>query len=120
MLRSEIVENRGDISKGGPLEARYNENETVSELDFDKAGGRLELRNWRPGDQYRRVGRENPEKVKFLFQEARVPLWKRRSWPIITDGEVILWAYRFGAAAEYAATASSRRVLRIRAIVPGM
>jgi tRNA(Ile)-lysidine synthase len=117
LVSAEILENPGDNFEGRAADPRYNE--FVSELEWDKQIGRLELRNWRPGDQYRRVGHENPEKIKFLFQEARVPLWKRRSWPIITDGDVILWAYQFGAAAEYAATGSSLRVLRISVIVPG-
>ena len=55
----------------------------VNELDWQRfRGGRgapsLELRNWRPGDQYRRVGQSKPEKIKFFFQEARIPLWERR------------------------------------------
>lgn len=91
----------------------------VNELDWDrlpKCNGSvsgLELRNWRPGDQYRRVGESAAEKIKLLFQEARVPLWERRNWPIITYNGIILWARRFGAAADYAAGPSSRAVLRI-------
>jgi tRNA(Ile)-lysidine synthase len=74
---------------------------------------KLELRNWRPGDQYRRAGRTKPEKVKFFFQEARVPLWERRDWPIITYDGKIVWARRFGAAAEFATTPETRSVLQV-------
>ncbi|HEV2687917.1 MAG TPA: tRNA lysidine(34) synthetase TilS [Bryobacteraceae bacterium] len=74
----------------------------------------LELRNWRPGDQYRRVGKSKDEKIKFLFQEARVPLWERRDWPIITYEGTILWTRRFGAAADFAAGPSTRVVLQVR------
>jgi tRNA(Ile)-lysidine synthase len=59
----------------------------------------LELRNWRPGDQYQRVGRSGPEKVKTLFQTAKIPLWERRNWPIVSMGEEIIWARQFGMAA---------------------
>src|SRR5262249_41078281 len=91
----------------------------VNELDWQllrESSGRapsLELRNWRPGDQYRRIGQTNAEKIKLLFQEARIPLWERRNWPIVTYNGVILWARRFGAAAEYAAGPFTRDVLRI-------
>jgi len=91
----------------------------VDELDWqritvrDEAPSGLELRNWRPGDQYRRVGRTKQEKVKVLFQEARVPLWERRGWPIITYNGTILWVRRFGAAAEFAAGPATRLVLRV-------
>jgi tRNA(Ile)-lysidine synthetase-like protein len=90
----------------------------VSELDWQRfRRGRcapsLELRNWRPGDQYRRVGRTKPEKIKFFFQKARIPLWERGNWPIITYNETIVWARRFGAAAEFATEPESRSILQI-------
>jgi tRNA(Ile)-lysidine synthase len=73
----------------------------------------LELRNWRPGDQYRPAGQSKDQKVKFLFQEARIPLWERGNWPIITYNGSIVWTRRFGAAAEFAAGPSTRVVLRV-------
>ena len=91
----------------------------VDELDWqrfhalDRPAVDLELRNWRPGDQYRRVGQPNEQKLKNLFQQARVPLWERRNWPIITYNGVIVWTRRFGAAAEFAASPSTRVVLRV-------
>ena len=91
-----------------------------NELDFDRlrsldgAAPQLELRNWRPGDKYRRTGRSHEEKIKLLFQEGRVPLWERRHWPIITYNGVILWTRRFGAAADFAAGPGAHVVLRIQ------
>ena len=82
-------------------------------LDWLRVSGPLEVRNWRPGDQYRPVGFAGTERIKQLFQKARVPLWERRGWPVITSGDSILWAWRFGPAARYAATAESRCVLTI-------
>jgi tRNA(Ile)-lysidine synthase len=90
----------------------------VDELDWQRlrrgeGAPSLELRNWRPGDQYRKAGRSKAEKVKFFFQEARVPLWERRDWPIITLHGQILWARRFGPAAEFAIGPQTRSILRI-------
>ena len=90
----------------------------VSELDWQRfRGGRgapsLELRNWRPGDQYRRVGHSKPEKIKFFFQEARIPLWERGNWPIITYNESIVWARKFGVAADFATGPDTRYVLQV-------
>jgi tRNA(Ile)-lysidine synthase len=80
-----------------------------------QAGGSgcLEVRNWRPGDRYCRAGSEE-ERVKLLFQEFRIPLWERRSWPIVTWRGKIAWARRFGVAREFAATRNSHSILRIR------
>ena len=107
------------LAPGTPnISSQREYNGSVSDLDWDKTQGRLEVRNWRPGDQYRRVGHKAPEKIKNFFQDARIPLWKRRSWPIMTDGNVVLWAEQFGPAAEFAATEASRKILRIRVTLP--
>jgi tRNA(Ile)-lysidine synthetase-like protein len=74
--------------------------------------GPLELRNWRPGDQYQPMGADRPIKVKLLFQKARVPSWERAAWPIITMGQQIVWVGGFGVAHGCAASASSE-VLRV-------
>lgn len=94
-----------------PPDCGYNTGEW--ELDWSKLPKPLELRNWRPGDQYRPAGHAADERIKVLFQRARVPVWERRSWPLITSGESILWARRFGPAAEYAAGSQSHLVLRV-------
>jgi tRNA(Ile)-lysidine synthase len=89
-------------------------NEEGNELDWGRISGSLVVRNWRPGDHYRPVGHANEAKIKNLFQEARIPLWERRKWPVITCQNSIVWAARFGPAAEYAADAHTRSVLRIQ------
>ena len=62
----------------------------------------VELRGWRDGDHYRPRGRSRDQKVKEMFQKARIPSWKRDLWPIVTSGSKILWVREFGAAAEAA------------------
>lgn len=59
-------------------------------------GETLELRNWRPGDAYRPAGASRERKIKEMFQDARVPLWRRGSWPVLTAGGRIVWAAEFG------------------------
>jgi tRNA(Ile)-lysidine synthase len=84
----------------------------------------LRLRNWRPGDQYQPQGRIAAEKIKTLFQECRVPLWERRTWPVIStsstnegQSESIVWSRRFGVASQFAAGPESRKVLKIREVM---
>jgi tRNA(Ile)-lysidine synthase len=95
-----------------PIDCVYNGE--MGCLDWRSLSGSLVLRNWRPGDRYQPVGRNGPEKLKTLFQEARIPSWERRLWPILTDGESIVWTSRFGPAASVAAIADSKVILRIR------
>ena len=89
-------------------------NGCVGCLDWNRLSGPLEVRNWRPGDQYQPVGHSGAEKIKVLFHQARVPLWERRHWPVVTMGDMILWARRFGPAAGLAANPGSTPVLGIR------
>jgi tRNA(Ile)-lysidine synthetase-like protein len=83
-------------------------------VDWRISSGSLEIRNWRPGDQYRPKGSTGEEKIKTLFQKARIPRWERRHWPVMTDGSVIVWARHFGVAMRFAATPGCTRALRIR------
>ncbi len=91
----------------------YGYNTGEWQLDWSRLPGPLELRDWRPGDRYCPVGAVGEERIKSLFQRARVPLWERRGWPVISCGETIIWARRFGPAAEYAAAHQTRQVLKV-------
>jgi tRNA(Ile)-lysidine synthase len=94
--------------------------EVVDFVDWERCAGSLLLRNWRPGDQLHAQVRSGAEKVKTLFQEFRIPLWERRSWPVITRGQAegspIVWTRGFGVAKEFAAGPESRKVLAIREV----
>lgn len=71
-----------------------------------QASAFLQLRGWNPGDRYRPCGALRDQKLKEMFQTARIPSWKRRLWPIVTFGSKILWAREFGAAAGSAEAAA--------------
>jgi tRNA(Ile)-lysidine synthase len=107
-IEMELVDNPG-VYNGG-----------VQAVDWERCTGSasrggLRLRNWRPGDQYQPHGRGTAEKIKTLFQEHRVPLWERRTWPVIVEsGNAIVWSRRFGAASRFAARPDSGKVLTIQ------
>jgi tRNA(Ile)-lysidine synthase len=82
-------------------------------LDWKRLAGSLELRNWRFGDRYQPVGLAGSQKIKTLFQLQRIPVWERAQWPVLTNGESIVWARKFGPAAGFAAGPESSVVLRI-------
>jgi tRNA(Ile)-lysidine synthase len=109
IVHTELFENTNLTKMPGGV---YNG--CVECLDWNRLSGALEIRNWRPGDQYQPVGRTGAEKIKVLFHEARIPLWERRYWPVVTMGDAILWARRFGAAAGFAAMPGAGPVLSIR------
>jgi tRNA(Ile)-lysidine synthase len=117
VLCLELVEPAGEKNvQQVPGCSGYNERD-INDLDWGRISGALELRNWRPGDQYRPIGHASETRIKSLFQDARIPLWERRNWPVLTCGEEILWSAQFGVAAGYAARSSGGLVLRIREIL---
>lgn len=77
----------------------------------------LVLRGWRPGDHYRPAGHARDHKIQEMFQKARVPSWRRASWPILTSGDKILWSRQFGVAHEFAAPGETGTLLRIREVL---
>lgn len=90
-------------------------NGEVQGLDWERAPHSLKLRNWRPGDQYQPQGRASAEKIKTMFQEFRVPLWERRAWPVIVQGDdAIVWSRKFGVAVQFAAQPGSEKMLTIQ------
>ncbi|MGA2130863.1 MAG: tRNA lysidine(34) synthetase TilS [Bryobacteraceae bacterium] len=111
VVQTELSENTNVTQTSGGV---YNG--CVGYLDWKRISGSLEVRNWRPGDQYQPVGRGGPEKIKLMFQEARIPLWERRHWPVVTVGDQILWANRFGPAAQFAAGDAPGLVLGIQVV----
>lgn len=82
-------------------------------LTQTESGGPLYVRNWEPGDQIHRQGRQGAEKLKFLFQEYRVALWERRHWPVLIAGGAVVWARQFGCDARFLAADDCRSRLRL-------
>jgi tRNA(Ile)-lysidine synthase len=95
-----------------PADCVYNGGK--HQLDWGRVSGSLELRNWHPGDRYRRVGRSNEEKLKLLFQKARIPVWERQSWPVLQCGNQIAWTRHFGPVAHLARSPETRTVLVVQ------
>jgi tRNA(Ile)-lysidine synthase len=100
-----------------PEGCSYVYNREMDCVDWPRVSGPLELRNWRPGDRYQPIGHTGEEKVKNLFQKARIPIWERSSWPVLADRSGIVWTRRFGTAARLSPEADGGMLLRIREIV---
>lgn len=95
-------------------ECQYNE--CAAELDADLPGMQppFVVRAWRPGDALVVPGGDGSKKIKLLFQEHRVPLWERKTWPVLEIAGTVVWARKFGVAAGWEANAATRRVLQVR------
>ncbi len=83
-------------------------------LDWRRLSSPLEWRSWAAGDRYQPSGSSGIEKIKTLFQRARIPVWERRGWPVLWEGDAIVWTRVFGASARVAANSSSTLILQVR------
>ncbi len=63
----------------------------------------LTLRNWRPGDAYRPLGRRAIHKLKHLFVEGRVSVRHRAAWPVLDSAGRVVWARGMAPAREFCA-----------------
>jgi len=85
----------------------------VSAMDVEKLTGRLLLRNWRAGDQYRPSGSRKLRKLKELFGQRKIPRSQRKLWPVLECGEQVVWVRGFPPAATVAPNPASRAILVI-------
>jgi tRNA(Ile)-lysidine synthase len=81
---------------------------TGSILDRDALHFPLTLRNWRSGDRVRPRGHRAAHKLKRLLNEKRINRWQREGWPVLTSGDVVVWARGFEVAEDFAATERTR------------
>jgi tRNA(Ile)-lysidine synthase len=74
-------------------------NDFVQILDPKALPARLSVRNWRPGDRFWPAHTKSPKKIKELLQERQIPLPERRLWPVVANGDEIVWVRGFPAPA---------------------
>ena len=69
----------GSVSRGG--------------WETDLALGQYLARGWQRGDRIRPLAGRGSRAVSVLLREARVPVGRRREWPVVTDalGTTIVW-----------------------------
>ena len=74
----------------------------------------LHVRNWEPGDEYRRTGPQESRKDKIVISVSIASYCgSGRRWPVLEIHGEIIWARRFGVAAKFQATGESHDVIRV-------
>ena len=82
-------------------------------LDTDCLGEKLLLRNRHAGDRFQPYGMSGTQKVSDLFINHRIPAPLRDEVPLLTNGDVILWAVGLRTAMHAAVTCRTQQVLDI-------
>jgi tRNA(Ile)-lysidine synthase len=88
--------------------AEYNPQQL---LRADLLPQQLIVRNWRPGDRFFPPHTKRPKKIKELLQDRHIAQPERRLWPVVVDGDVIVWMRGFPVPARFQAKAGEAAVL---------
>jgi tRNA(Ile)-lysidine synthase len=77
---------------------RFRWEPAVTPAAFDRAGlsawftpDLLTVRAWSPGEKVRPLGGTGRRLIVRCFQERRVPRGRRDSWPVLAQGDDIIW-----------------------------
>ncbi len=76
--------------------------ETDGLLSPELIGTEVTVRNWHPGDRFHPVHSKSDEKLKRLFAEQHIPAAQRPNWPVVLEGEQIVWVRGFPVARAFA------------------
>ncbi len=93
-----------------PSDTKWNPDgpEMTTALDAGRLRSPLLLRNWRPGDTYRPMGRRQAQKLKRLFLAERIGVRDRSRWPVLVSGEKLVWVRGMPPAEGFAAGEGTR------------
>jgi tRNA(Ile)-lysidine synthetase-like protein len=118
---------RAELADGWAIEASEEVNAPHSdrarvawqvELDADLLAGPLIVRRRRPGDRFRPDGGPGRRRLQDMCVDAKVPRALRDAWPLVAMADTIVWVPGLRPPADFAASATARRVLRLYIVEP--
>lgn len=96
-FRARLITVQEAMQQGGKIAFQgYNQPQLV---DVRHVSSGLLVRNWRPGDRFCPAHTKSPKKIKELLQSKRAT--ERKSWPVVSSGNQILWMRGFLASASF-------------------
>ncbi len=86
-------------------------------MDFDKTGGRILARFFKPGDRFVPLGMKGSKKLKSFFIDRKIPRTRRKTIPILTTGSGdIIWIYGQRISETYRVTDKTRNIILIEGV----
>jgi tRNA(Ile)-lysidine synthase len=82
-------------------------------LDCDELVGRLALRTRQPGDKIKLCRYGCTKTLKNLFLEHKIPQNERDEYPLLEDGEGLVWIAGLGCATKVAVSDDTKKILLI-------
>lgn len=88
-------------------------------LDSSRLQFPLILRFWHEGDAYHPVGVSRRVKLKQLFLQAGIPVWRRQDTLILESKNEVVWSSSFGVSAQCVAVPESGQGIALRVVESG-
>ncbi|MDI3328283.1 MAG: tRNA lysidine(34) synthetase TilS [Alicyclobacillaceae bacterium] len=90
---------------------------SVVYFDWGEMEGRpLFVRTRRSGDRFEPFGLGGRKKLKEVWIDDKIPHRLRDRWPLVTDGEDVLWIVGWRRSRKWPVTAQTESVLRLEAV----
>jgi tRNA(Ile)-lysidine synthase len=94
----------------------WQDNETVTLLDYTKLLFPLTIRPWKKGDRMTPLGMSGSKKISDLFIEEKIPLNKKKTIPVIVSDNDIVWVAGIRSSELFKITSTTSRMLRITCV----
>lgn len=85
-------------------------------FDYQKVGGKLLVRNRRPGDKFQPLGSNGTKKLKDYFIDLKIPKEKRNRIPIVIGEKGIMWVIGYQVDKKYTVDQDTKTILTIEYI----
>ncbi|MDD5622636.1 MAG: tRNA lysidine(34) synthetase TilS [Actinomycetota bacterium] len=87
---------------------------TEAFLDYDRIKTPIKVRNWKNGDKFYPQGMKNEKKLQDFFIDNKIPIHLRKSIPVFTDREKIIWIGRYRIDERVKITRDTGKVLHLK------
>ncbi len=110
----QLTSERLDLQDSGIRSSPEGTNLFRVRLDAERLPARLELRVRRRGDRFEPAGLSgHSRKVSDLFVDAKLPARARTRWPVLCDGDTIVWIPGFRPSSRYRLRDGSRHAISL-------
>ena len=83
-------------------------------LDYDRIKTPVKVRNWKNGDRFYPQGMKSEKKLQDFFIDNKISVHLRKSIPVFTDSEKIIWIGKYRIDERVKITGDTRRVLHLK------
>ena len=88
-------------------------------FDYDKIIEHIIIRSKKESDAVRLYGRGCTKSLRRLYNEAKIPVFERGKYAVLSDGDNIIWAQGFGVSESYAVDENTKNAVLITEIFKG-